>query len=446
MRYRRVSTLRLSIAGLLTGIAALAAAPTFNKEILPILQKNCQGCHRPGEVAPMSLINYSDARPWAKAMKAAVVSKKMPPWFADNTVAHYADVRTLSADEIALLGAWADNGAPEGDAKDKPAPVKFPQGWNLKPDMIVEMPTEFHLPATGAIEYQYMLVKANFPEDVWISAAEMRPGDARVVHHGEVWVLPPGSKWMENATPGVAYPQSAMKKAPADGIDILGKFNPNIGAQNFVFGDSAKFVPKGADLVFEIHYTAIGKETTDKTKVGLVFAKGPHTSRYFTSYGPQAPNLVIAANDNNAEVVSEMTMATEAKLVYVQPHMHLRGKDYEMRLVYPTGEKQTVFKGKFDFNWQMGYTFEQPILLPKGTRLIGISHFDNSANNRFNPDPSKEIRWGLQNWDEMSNAFIGLVFDSSVDPKKAFFNSGPSTLPVGKPGPTLAALEAFSQK
>ena len=426
------------------GMAGMAApnAATFNKDVLPILQKNCQGCHRPGEVAPMSLLSYAEARPWAKAIKAAVVTKKMPPWFADPRYGHFSDERTLSASEIATLASWADNGAPEGDAKDKPAPVSFPEGWNIKPDMIVEMPTEFKLPATGAIEYQYMLVKANFPEDVWVSAAEMRPGNPKVVHHGEVWVLPPGSKWMAGATPGVAYPQSAMEKTLLDDTDILGKFNPNIGAQNFVFGDSAKFVPKGSDLVFEIHYTAMGQPTTDRTKVGIVFAKGSHTTRYFTSYGPTAHNLVIGAGDSNAEVVGEMTMATDAKLVYVQPHMHLRGKDYEMRVVYPTGETQTVFKGKFDFNWQMGYNFAEPIVLPKGTRLIGISHFDNSPNNPFNPDPSKEVRWGLQNWDEMSNAFLGLVFDAKVNPKRASFPSGPSKLPPGKPGPTLAALEA----
>jgi hypothetical protein len=248
---------------------------------------------------------------------------------------------------------------------------------------------------------------------------------------------------MADAIPGVAYSLPEMKKAQADDTDIIGKYNPNIGAQSFVFGDSAKFIPKGSDLVFEIHYTSMGKATTDRTKVGFQFAKGPHTTRYFTSYGPTAGNLVIPAGDGNAEVVSEMTMAADAKLVYVQPHMHLRGKDYELRVVYPTGESQTVFKGKFDFNWQMGYNFAEPILLPKGTRMIGISHFDNSPNNPFNPDPTKEIRWGLQNWDEMSNAFIGLIYDSKVNPKKATFPSGPSRLPPGKFGPTLAALAAL---
>jgi hypothetical protein len=440
-----VNSLRVVSLGCIAGVITLAAPATFNKDVLPILQQNCQSCHRPGEVAPMSLLTYTEARPWAKAIKAAVVTQKMPPWFADPKVGHFINERKLTKEQIATIAAWADNGAPEGDAKDRPAPLSFVDGWNLKPDMIVEMPTEFQLPATGAIEYQYMLVKGDFfPEDRWVTAAEMRPGNSKVVHHGEVWVRPPGSKWMADAVPGVAYPMSKMKKQPSDEIDILGKFNPGVGAQDFTLDGAAKFVPKGSDLVFEIHYTAIGQPTTDRTKVGFVFAKEPPRERYFTSYGPQATNLVIPAADSNAEVVGEITLQADAKLVYAQPHMHLRGKDYELRLIYPTGETQTVFKGKFDFNWQLGYEFDQPILLPKGTRILGISHFDNSANNRFNPDPAKEIRWGLQNWDEMSNCFIGLVFDSKIDPKKLTRPSGLSLLPVGKPGPTLA--EAVSSE
>jgi hypothetical protein len=176
-----------------------------------------------------------------------------------------------------------------------------------------------------------------------------------------------------------------------------------------------------------------------------VFAKGPHATRYFTSYGPQANNLVIPARDGNAEVVSEITMTSDAKLVYAQPHMHLRGKDYELRLVYPTGESETVLKVKWDFNWQLGYYFEKPLVVPKGTRLIGISHFDNTVNNAYNPDPNREIRWGLQNWDEMSNAFLGFVFDSKIDPKKLHQASGVSLLPVGTPGPTLAALTSATK-
>ena len=420
-----------------------AATVTFNKDVLPILQKNCQTCHRPGEVAPMSLLTYNDARPWAKAIKLAVASQKMPPWFADPNVGHFTNERRLTPAEIAIVAAWADNGAPEGDKKDAPPPIAFTEGWLIKPDIVVEMPTEFKVPASGAIDYQYMLVKTNFPEDMWVSSAEMRPGNSKVVHHGEAWVRPPGSKWMADAEPGVSYPTQEMKKGPGEGIEILGKFNPGLLAQTFDFGGSAKFVPKGSDIVFEVHYSAAGPNQTSRSSVGLVLAKNPPKLRYVTGYGPTANNLVIPAGDGNAEVVSEMTAVEESKLVYVQPHMHLRGKDYEVRVVYPTGEKQTVFRGKFDFNWQLGYDLAQPVLLPKGTKVQGIAHFDNSANNRFNPDPNKEVVWGLQNWEEMQNCFMGFLIDAKVDPEKMFKASGPSLLkrPLGVGGPTIAALE-----
>jgi hypothetical protein len=354
------------LVGALAVPAIAAADVTFNRDVLPILQTHCQMCHRPGEVAPMSLLTYEDARPWARAIKAAVLSQKMPPWQVEPQYDHkFSNAARLSEGERETLAACADTGAVEGEAKDKPAPATFVDGWNLKPDLIVEMPTEFHVPATGPVEYQYMLVKANFPDDVWVKAAEMRPGNSTVVHHGEVWVPPPGSKWMANAIPGVSYPQSQRPKIGEDNIDILGKFNPGLGAQTFDFGDSAKFVPKRSDFVLEVHYTAVGTPQRDRTKVGIVFAEGPHTTRYFTSYGPTASNLVIPAGDNNAEVVNEVTATTDMKLVYAQPHMHLRGKDYEMRAIFPNGESQTLFRSKWDFSWQLGYVFTEPIDLPK---------------------------------------------------------------------------------
>jgi hypothetical protein len=436
-----------ALSGCLMAVAAVAAtnasAPvTFNKDVLPILQKNCQSCHRPGEVAPMSLVSYADARPWAKAIKASVVNRAMPPWFADPRYGHFANDRTLSAADVSKLVSWADNGAPEGDARDKPAPVTFEDGWNIKPDVVVEMPLAFHLPATGTINYQFFRVKGNFTEDLWVEAAEMRPGNTAVVHHGKVWVVPPESKWMADAVPGVAYEGQEVSRF-GHGNDILGKFNPGLGAQSFNIDGAAKFIPKGSDLVFELHYTATGRPETDQSKLGLVLAKHPPSARYITSPGtPNALNLVIPPGENNAEVVCESTLGVDAKLVYLQPHMHLRGKDYEVRLVYPSGESETVFKGKFDFEWQLGYDLAKPILLPKGTRMIGIAHFDNSANNKSNPDPAKEVHWGPQNWDEMQGMFVGLVIDRGTDPERVFRPSGPSLLPRGKSGPTLASLDA----
>lgn len=436
--------IRFPAALLLTGVAAFAA-PTFNKDVLPILQNHCQECHRPGEIAPFSMLSYTDARPWAKSIKAAVVTEKMPPWFADPKYGHFANDRRLSAAEVATLVGWVDGGALEGDKKDAPSPRTFQDGWNIKPDMIIEMPKDFQVKATGTINYQNILVNAHFDEDKWVVAAEMRPGNPKVVHHMRTIVRPPGASWMRKAVPGEAYEEGSEGMGGAkEGTDLLGKYNPGLGAQTFDIDGSAKFVPKGSDIVFNIHYTSVGTPQTDRSKVGLVFAKNPPKERYWMSPGtPAAFNLAIPAGDSNAEVVSEVTVGVDTvKLVYIQPHLHLRGKDYELQLFYPTGESETVFKGKWNFDWQIGYQLAKPIPLPKGTRIRAIAHYDNSANNKFNPDPTQTILWGDQNWDEMQSGFIGLVFDMKTDVNKVFTPSGPSLLPRGKFGPTLAALDA----
>jgi hypothetical protein len=416
-------------------------AVTYNKDVLPILQKNCQTCHRPGEIAPMSFLTYKDTRPWAKAMKEAVVSRQMPPWFVDPAYVHFANDRRLSDAEIQTISAWADGGAIEGDPKDMPSPVTFQDGWNIKPDMIIEMPKDFNVPATGTVNYQNILVKVNFPEDVWVVAAEMRPGDPRVLHHGRVLLRPPGSEFMKDAVAGEAYETGSLVLQKGESPETLGKFNPGLGSQNFSLYESAKFVPKGSDLVFNLHYTSIGKPAADRSRVGLVFAKTPPKLRYFMHNGPTAANLAIAPRDGNAEVVSEMTANVDMQLVYMQPHMHLRGKDYEFRLVYPSGKAETVFKAKWDFNWQMGYDMDKPLFVPKGTRIIGVAHYDNSANNRYNPDPDKRVVWGDQNWEEMQNCFIGVLVDPKIKTSTLFSLSGPSLLPRGDSGPALSALK-----
>ena len=365
----------------------------------------------------------------------------MPPWFADPAYGHFANDKRLTDAEIMTLSAWADGAAVEGDAKDKPAPIAFHDGWNIKPDMIVEMPKDFDVPATGTVNYKNILVKVNFAEDVWVVAAEMRPGNPKVLHHGRVLVRPPGSEFMKDAVAGDAYETTSVGMQGKEAPETLGKFNPGLGPQDFDQLESAKFVPKGSDLVFNLHYTSIGKAATDRSRVGLVFAKKPPTLRYVMHNGPTASNLAIPAHDGHAEIVSEMTTTVDMKLVYVQPHMHLRGKDYELRLVYPTGKTETVFKAKWDFNWQMGYDLEEPKLLPKGTRIIGVAHFDNSAGNKFNPDPNQTVYWGDQNWDEMQNCFVGVLIDPKIDAARLFAPSGPSLLPRGASGPTLSALK-----
>jgi mono/diheme cytochrome c family protein len=418
------------------------SAPTFYKDVLPILQKNCQSCHRPGEIAPMSLLTYKDARPWAKAIKNAVVSRQMPPWFAEPGYSHFANDRTLSDATIKTLVTWVDGGAIEGDVKEAPAPVAWVDGWSFKPDMVIEMPKDVPLPATGTINYKSILVKVNFPEDLWVTAADLRPGNPEAVHHMRAIVRPPGSSWMKDAEPGIAYEGDDPEVGrQGGGTDLLGKFNPGLGGQDFSEFDSAKFVPKGSDLVFSMHYTATGKPTTDRSRLALKFAKTAPKLRYYVSDGPTAMNLAIPAGDGNAEIVSEMTAQADTQLVYMQPHMHLRGKDYEVRLISPSGESRTIFKAKWDFNWQLGFDLEEPIAIAKGTRIVGIAHYDNSANNKYNPDPLKLVWWGPQNWEEMQNCFMGFLVDPNVkEPRTLFKASGPSLLKRAESGPTLASL------
>lgn len=424
---------------------------TFNRDVLSVLQKNCQTCHRPGEIGPMSFLSYQEVRPWAKAIKAAVLSRKMPPSFLDPAYGHFfKDDKRLNEADLKTLVAWADGGAPEGAAKDKPEPVKFVEGWGFEPDMVIEMPLDIPLKAAGTINYQNILVKVNFPEDRWVVAADLRPGNRAAVHHMRANVRPPGSTFMKNAIPGVAYdtadPTMRAGRGPdEEPADLLGKYNPGLSAQDFSLYESAKFVPKGSDIIFNMHYTAIGKETTDRSRLALKFAKNPPKFRYFTNAGPQAFNLMIPAGARSQEVVSELSVVEDTQLVYIQPHMHLRGKDYEVRLIFPSGETKTIFKSAWDFNWQLGVDMREPIPLPKGTRIIGIAHFDNSTENRFNPDPTKVVLWGPQNWDEMQACFMSFLVDPTMkDPSKLFMETGVSKLPKGTPGPTLEALKATS--
>jgi hypothetical protein len=449
-------TCLLVLSGTLLGASLLAApqsttdraaagAPTFYKDVLPILQKNCQTCHRPGEIAPMSLLSYEQTRPWARAIKVAIAAKQMPPWFADPGYGHFENERRLSSREIDTISAWVDAGAPAGRESEAPPPLAFENGWNVKPDLVIEMPKPFELPATGTINYKYIVVNANFTEDLWVTAAEMRPGNTKVLHHGKVWVRPPGSTWMAKAVPGEAYERESHRdimgnNAIEEGNDILGKFNPGLGAQRFDMDGAAKFIPKGSDLVFELHYTTSGEPSSDVSRLGLVLAKAPPRTRYYFHAGPTALNLAIPAGDGNAQVVSEITFGEDARLVYAQPHMHLRGKDFELRIVSPSQQTTTVLKGAWNFDWQMGYQYAAPIALSKGSKLQLITHFDNSPANRFNPDPAKKVVWGPQNWDEMSNCFIGVLFPTGTAPENVFLRSGPSLLPRGEFGPTLASL------
>jgi hypothetical protein len=414
---------RILIGTAALGIAAMAAPNkkevTFHKDVMPILQKHCQECHRPGEIAPMPLLDYKQARPWAKSMKEQVAKGTMPPWPADPHYGKFANDRSLSKDEIDTIVAWADSGAKEGNPKDAPAPRQFTDGWNIpKPDMIVEMPQPVEIPEKGEIEYTYVVVPTNFTEDRWVQMVEVRPGNRRVVHHAVVYIREPGGKWMSEAKPGVPYvPKltsagARFTNTAGAGNDVLTVYTPGMVPDQWQAG-MGKQIKAGSDLILQMHYTANGKAAKDQTRIGLVFLKEPPTKRVIT-FAAINNMFKIPAGDPNYTVKAAAPITNSGTLLSFFPHLHLRGKGFEYDIVYPDGRREQMLKLKYwDLNWQLNYRLAQPIDLPPGSKIEVRASWDNSKNNPNNPDPSKEVTWGEQSWEEMLVGF----FDMAVDPK-----------------------------
>lgn len=401
---------------------------TFYKEVLPVLQKRCQECHRPGEAAPMSLLTYKEARPWAKSIKNAVLARKMPPWFADPAHGSFTNDRRLSPDEIETLTAWADTGAKEGNPKDAPAPLTFSDGWTIgKPDAVFEMPNDFKVPATGTVDYTWIIVPTNFTEDKWVEKVEVRAGNRSVVHHIVMLARPPQSPYMKAAKPGVPFTPPPGKPMQGNdtgrgffymldgGVEMVGVYVPG-GLAYETRPGQARLIKAGTDLIFQMHYTANGKEATDRSRVGLVFAKNPPKERVVNTFVAN-PLLRIPPGEANAKVVARVPVFEDVTLQSMFPHMHVRGKAMEYRAIYPDGKTETLLNvPNYDFNWQLTYQMKEPKVLPKGTQLEIIAHYDNSPNNKFNPDPAKEVRWGDQTWEEMLAAFVDFAIPANMNP------------------------------
>jgi mono/diheme cytochrome c family protein len=421
---------------------------SFNKDVLPIFQKNCQVCHRPGEAAPMSLLTYESTRPWAKAIKQAVVNRKMPPWFADPGYYAFRNDPSLTQLEIDTIAAWVDNGAVEGNTQDKPKAVQFPSGWRIEPDVIVSIPEAHAVPAKGNGEIKAFLIPNPFSQDTWVRSIEVRPGNPSVVHHVMVQVpedLPqqPQFSWGAPAAcvaaPAAVSQQQFTEQLP---LELTNKVNGNTqpaapkpprqfaileavyapGTPPMDFGqyDSAKLIPGGGNLRVEVHYTPNGTATTDLTKIGFTLAKQEPQRRFITIAPKSLANVQkkIPAGDANYETRGELEFGQDAQLVWFMPHMHLRGKDMTFSLLPPGGSLRTVFSAAFNFNWQLGYEMAQPMRLRKGTRMVVVAHHDNSANNRANPDPKAEVGWGDLTSQEMVLPWFGVVVDKNTDPEK----------------------------
>ena len=267
-------------------------APTFTKDVAPILQKNCQSCHRPGEAGPFSMLTYEDTRPWAGAIKLAVQQKIMPPWFADPQYGHFANDRSLSQEDIHTIVAWVTAGAPKGDPKDMPAPLNFVEGWGIpKPDAVLQLPREFAVPESGMVEYQYVIVPTGFTEDKWVQAAEVRPTEHSVVHHIIAYVREPGSNYFKDQKPGVffeAVPSKTDEKVDTSALpsDFLVGYAPGQPAEILPPGE-AKLIKAGSDIVFEVHYTPNGKAVMDRTKLGPGFCQGEASQAGADAVGQQ---------------------------------------------------------------------------------------------------------------------------------------------------------------
>ena len=395
---------------------------TFSKDVAPILQKNCQGCHRPGEAAPMSLRTYQEARPWAKAMKQAVLAKKMPPWFADAQYGHFRNDRSLPQKDIDTLVSWVDAGAPEGDPKDLPQPLAYVDGWNIgQPDMVLEMPEPFHVPASGTIEYQYVVLPYKFTEDRWVQMAEVRPGNRAMVHHVIAYIRDGSSKWMRDKKPGELFvPEAdANGNRPSLNGDLLSGFAPGLPPSILEPGQG-RLIKAGSDIVLQLHYTANGHAGEDRTKVGVIFCKQAPHERVMTLAASNS-KFTIPPGDPNYQVDASFELGHDAKLSALLPHMHLRGKDFQYRLVYPSGETETILRvPHYDFGWQLWYQPVSDIVLPKGTQIAATAHFDNSVNNPHNPDSTKAVTWGDQSWEEMMIGFFDVTFPADLDPKQLF--------------------------
>ena len=386
-------------------------APTFHADVLPVLRQHCQSCHRAGDIGPMPLGTYSEVRPWARAIREAVVSRKMPPWFADPHTGPFANDPSLRDDQIATLREWVDGGAPEGAPALSAPPASLP---NMQFDLELRMPKPFRIGTKATVDYQYVVLPHVFAADQWIRAAEILPSDRGVVHHAVLYVRDKDSKWLRD---GQTSPRDITS-------DILAIYTP--GAPRMQCPDGmAKKIPAGADLVLQLHYTSRNKPAADQTTVRLEYAKQSPSSRVLTLQMSQY-NLRIPPSARNYRATVAGTLPREALLLSMFPHMHLRGAGFEYQILGTRGRVDTLLRvSNYDFNWQLTYTLKTPLPLKAGTQLLFTGYFDNSSANPRNPDPAQTVEWGDQSWEEMLVGFFDVAVPPEID-KPAFFIRQPA--------------------
>lgn len=368
---------------------------TYTNQIARIMNKHCVECHREGELAPFALTSYDDVAGWAETIREVIRDNRMPPWFADGRYGQFSNDCSMSAEEKQLIEQWAAAGTPEGDPAELPEPPEFVAGWRIgEPDLVLEMEEEFHVPAEGVVDYQHIRVDPGFDEDVWVTAAEARPGNPSVVHHIVLFAVPKGSRGRGDAT---SFGQMVAIYAP--------------GMPPWQYPDgTAMLIKKGMELVFQLHYTPNGRAQSDRSYVGLKFTKAENVKQKIR-YG-MALNMAfeIPPGADDHEVQSQVKFRRDTLLLNLFPHMHYRGKSFRFDAYYPDGSHEVLLDvPNYDFNWQLRYDLAEPKLMPKGTRVICTGKFDNSADNPRNPNPNETVRFGLQSWEEMMVGYYTTV-------------------------------------
>ena len=363
---------------------------TWSNQISRIVQQYCQDCHRPGQIGPFPLLDYRDTLGWAPMIREVVAERRMPPWHADPAHGDFSNDVRLSEEQIELVSTWVENGAPEGDPAALPPTREFVEGWQIpSPDQVVYMSDRpFVIPAEGQVEYQWFTVDPGFQEDKWIKLIEARPGNPAVVHHVTVFFWPPGVDWDLRL---------------GDRINLLGGYSP--GKRPITLGEwdgTARFVPAGSKLVFEMHYTPNGTVQTDRSAIAMLFADPTEVRQQLSVVMAANVRFEIPPHHDHYPVQASYRFDEDSCLYAVSPHMHLRGKSFRFMAHYPNGAHEILLDvPQFDFNWQTDYQFREPRFMPRGTTIECLAHFDNSAGNPRNPDPTKTVGWGDQIWDEM---------------------------------------------
>ena len=476
----RISTVVLAVAfGVGGGVAsaqAPEAVPTFTKDVAPILYENCVTCHRPDNIAPMALLEYADARPWARSIKDLVVSREMPPWPADpRNSMKFRNERYLEQHEIDTIAAWVDAGAPRGNPADQPAKPDFPAGWTYEggePDYVFELPIEYTVAAEGEEDYIDFYTEMPWDEDRFAEVLELRPSDFRIVHHSGAYTvdLPWGTQVIDGVLhdlDGNSLLRAPLPERPASETEASSESSGQVAQRVFnevnLPGSSKllSYVPgRGVErhrpgtgkrlaadkwVRWTMHYNPIGVEATERSKLGIWFNTAPVTHEVLTRqagnafptdpfgtdiYIVQGEEVKPTQDPETGRVrrgkipnippytddwkITGITPISEAITLYgLSPHMHLRGKSLRWVVTWPDGREETILDvPEFDFNWQIHYELADPLHLPAGSKITGIGVYDNSLGNRWNPGPHLEVYWGQQSWDEMYQAFTEYTVES----------------------------------